>query len=168
VSEIRFDQPNSSTTEEMEQALSRENEAYGLKHQIDKCVMETPAQLSLKDWQLAVLAEVSLQQEFDQVTAACEVQQGREMAQVNYECSTKKTSNGRKITRSQYKVQRFGRAIALDSDSPETAVLHYNQFGPRRQHDCLQLNCEQIDSSHFRSGCRSAHLRQSSAQNPAL
>jgi len=85
VSEIRFDQPNSSTTEEMEQALSRENEAYGLKHQIDKCVMETPAQLSLKDWQLAVLAEVSLQQEFDQVTAACEVQQGREMAQVNYE-----------------------------------------------------------------------------------
>jgi len=75
VSEIRFDKPNTSATEEMEQALSGENEAYGLKRQIDKCVMETPASLSVKDWQLAVLAEVSLQQEFDQVTAAFEVQQ---------------------------------------------------------------------------------------------
>ena len=84
VSEI-FDKPNTSTTEEMEQALSRENEAYGLKHQIDKCVMETPASLSVKDWQLAVLAEVSLQQEFDHVTAAFELQQGRDVAQVNSE-----------------------------------------------------------------------------------
>jgi len=85
VSEIRFDKPNTSATEEMEQALSGENEAYGLKRQIDKCVMETPASLSVKDWQLAVLAEVSLQQEFDQVTAAFEVQQRRDVAQVNYE-----------------------------------------------------------------------------------
>src|SRR2546425_10917710 len=69
----------------MEQALSGENEAYGLKRQIDKCVMETPASLSVKDWQLAVLAEVSLQQEFDQVAAAFEVQQQRDVAQVNYE-----------------------------------------------------------------------------------
>jgi len=85
VSEIRFDKPNSGTTEQMEQALSRENEAYGLKHQLDRCVMETPARLSVKDWQLAVLAEASLQQEFDQVTAAFEVQQERDVAQVNYE-----------------------------------------------------------------------------------
>ena len=85
VSEIRFDKLNTSTTEEMEQALSRENEAYGLKHQIDKCVMETPASLSVKDWQFAVLAEVSLQQEFDHVTAAFELQQGRDVAQVNSE-----------------------------------------------------------------------------------
>jgi hypothetical protein len=47
--------------------------------------METPASLSVKDWQLAVLAETSLQQEFDQVTAAFEVQQERDVAQVNYE-----------------------------------------------------------------------------------
>jgi hypothetical protein len=85
VSEIRFDKPNTDTTEEMEQALSRENEAHGLKHQIDKCVMESPARLSVKDWQLAVLAAVSLQQEFDQVTAAFEVQQERDVAQVNSE-----------------------------------------------------------------------------------
>jgi hypothetical protein len=85
VSEMGFDGPNSSTTEQMEQALSRENEAYGLKHQIDRCVMETPAHLSVKDWQLAVLAEASLQQEFDRVTAAFEAQQGRDVAQVNYE-----------------------------------------------------------------------------------
>ena len=85
VSEIRFDKPNTDTTEEMEQALSRENEAYGLKHQLDRCVMETPARLSVKDWQLAVLAEASLQQEFDQVTAAFEVQQRSDVAQVNYE-----------------------------------------------------------------------------------
>ena len=85
VSETRFDKPNTSTTEEMEQALSRENEAHGLKHQIDRCVMETPARLSVKDWQLAVLAEASLQQEFDQVTAAFEVQQERDAAQVNSE-----------------------------------------------------------------------------------
>ena len=85
VSEMGFDGPNSSTTEQMEQALSRENEAYGLKHQIDNCVKETPASLSVKDWQLAVLAEVSLQQEFDHVTAAFEVQQGRDVAQVNSE-----------------------------------------------------------------------------------
>jgi len=85
VSEMGFDRPNSSTTEQMEQALSRENEAYGLKHQIDRCVMETPAHLSVKDWQLAVLAEASLQQEFDRVTAAFEAQQRRDVAQVNYE-----------------------------------------------------------------------------------
>jgi hypothetical protein len=85
VSELRFDKPNTNTTEEMEESLSRENEAYGLKHQIDKCVMETPASLSVKDWQLTVLAEVSLQQEFDQVAAAFEVQQRRDVAQVNYE-----------------------------------------------------------------------------------
>jgi hypothetical protein len=85
VSEIKFDKPTSSTTEQMEQGLSRENEAYGLKHQLDRCVMETPASLSVKDWQLAVLAETSLQQEFDQVTAAFEVQQERDVAQVNYE-----------------------------------------------------------------------------------
>ena len=85
VGEIGFDKPNANSTEEMERALSRENEAYGLKHQIDKCVMETPARLSVKDWQLTVLAEVSLQQEFDQVAAAFEVQQRRDVAQVNYE-----------------------------------------------------------------------------------
>ena len=85
VSEIRFDKPNANTTEEMEQALSQENEAHGLKHQIDKCVMETPARLSVKDWQLAVLAETSLQEEFDQVKAAFEVQQERDVAQVNSE-----------------------------------------------------------------------------------
>ncbi len=85
VNEMRFDTPTSGTTEQMEQALSRENEAYGLKHQLDRCVMETPARLSVKDWQLAVLAETSLQQEFDQVTAAFEVQQERDVAQVNYE-----------------------------------------------------------------------------------
>src|SRR6266446_4537417 len=85
VSEIKFDKPTSSTTEQMEQALSRENEAYGLKHQLDRCVMETPASLSVKDWQLAVLAEASLKQEFDRVTAAFEAQQGRDVAQVNYE-----------------------------------------------------------------------------------
>jgi hypothetical protein len=84
VSEI-FDKPNTSSTQEMEQALSRENEAYGLKRQIDKCVMETPASLSVKDWQLAVLAEVSLQQEFDQVTAAFDVQKERDVAQVSSE-----------------------------------------------------------------------------------
>ena len=61
VNEMRFDTPTSGTTEQMEQALSRENEAYGLKHQLDRCVMETPARLSVKDWQLAVLAETSLQ-----------------------------------------------------------------------------------------------------------
>jgi hypothetical protein len=85
VSEIRFDKPTGSTTEQMEQALSRENEAYGLKHQLDRCVMETPVLLSAKDWQLAVLAETSLQEEFDQAKAAFEVQQERDMAQVNYE-----------------------------------------------------------------------------------
>ena len=85
VSEMGFDGPNSSTTEQMEQALSRENEAYGLKHQLDRCVMETPARLSVKDWQLAVLAEASLQQEFDQATPAFELQQGRDVAQVNSE-----------------------------------------------------------------------------------
>jgi len=85
VSEIRFDKPNAKTTEEMEQALSQENEAQGLKHQIDNCVMETPARLSVKDWQLAVLAETSLQEEFDQVNGALEVQQERDRAQVNSE-----------------------------------------------------------------------------------
>src|SRR6266852_8481225 len=85
VSEIKFDKPTSSTTEQMEQGLSRENEAYGLKHQLDRCVMETPASLSVKDWQLAVLAEVSLQQEFDHVTAAFEVQQKKRRCSGQFE-----------------------------------------------------------------------------------
>jgi len=47
--------------------------------------METPARLSVKDWQLAILAETSLQEEFDQVKGALEVQQERDVAQVNSE-----------------------------------------------------------------------------------
>ncbi len=85
VSEIRFDKPTSSTTEQTELALSQENEAYGLKHQLDRCLMETPVRLSVKDWQRAVLAETSLQEEFDRVKAAFEVQQERDVAQVSYE-----------------------------------------------------------------------------------
>jgi len=143
VSEIRFDKPNTSTTEAMEQALSRENEAYGLKHQIDKCVMETPASLSVKDWQLAVFAEVSLQQEFDHVTAAFELQQGRDVAQVNSEMLHERDQQWQKGFADL--VQKYNALVdrcASIPNPPKPLVCTTTQFGPRRQHDCLQLNCE--------------------------
>jgi len=67
------------------------------------------------------------------------------MAQVN-RVFHEKTSNAENYTESSTKDKRFGKErYDPSSDSPRNRwFLHYNQFGPRRQHDCLQLNCEQI------------------------
>jgi len=56
----------------MEQAYTRENEAYGLNINLYRCVMETPARLSVKIAAACspICRGKSWQQNSDQVTAA--------------------------------------------------------------------------------------------------
>src|SRR5260370_11936439 len=54
VSEIKFDKPTSSTTEQMEQALSQGNQASELKHQLSQSLNENPPPLSANNLHLTI------------------------------------------------------------------------------------------------------------------
>jgi hypothetical protein len=107
--------------------------------------METPALLSAKDWQLAVLAETSLQEEVDQAKAAFEVQQERDMAQVNYEVLHERDQQWQKDFADL--VQKYNALVdrcASIPNPPKPLVCTTTNLG-HGQHDGLQLNCERIN-----------------------
>jgi hypothetical protein len=60
--------PDQQQTAWMEQESSRMQQLADWQEQLGKCVVQTPEQLSIKDWQLAIFTYSSLEREFDKIS----------------------------------------------------------------------------------------------------